>query len=277
MQIRNLLPYKLQFFAADAESVETPEVAEPAGTEVENEPADNADSEEGQQVEVEQPQFDANAIAAAARRQAENDARIRQQKIDEEYQRRFGHLNNPITGKSIRTQQDYLEALDAQQQIQAEAQLRENGVDPSILNQLIAANPSVRRAEEVIAQAERMEVERQIMADIASLSEIDDSIHRLEDVPYEVVQKSMQTGMSLVDAYKIVNYGKVSTAKREAIQQAAINAAKGKQHMAPVDGVSTNDGLKEIPENEIAKWKAFFPEASNEELRKKYNRVKGLR
>lgn len=265
------LPYKLQFFA-EAESVETPEVAETV--EVEEETADGTDSEE-QELEAGQPKFDANAIAAAARRQAESDARARAQKIDEEYERRFGHLTNPITGQPIRSQADYLEALDAQQQLQTEAQLKQSGVDPNILNQMIAMNPAVRKAEEVLAQAERQETERQIMADVAALTEIDASIKTLNDVPDEVIQKSMSTGMNLVDAYKIVNFGKVSTAKREAIQQAAINAAKGKQHMTPVDGVATNDGLKDIPVDELAKWKAFFPDASADELRKKYNRVKG--
>ena len=269
-----LLPYNLQFFA-EAESVETPEVAETV--EVGEEQASGVvDSVEGQQKEeVEQPQFDANAIAAAARRQAESDARAKAQRIDAEYERRFGHLTNPITGQPIRTQKDYLDALDAQQQLQTEEQLKQSGVDPNILSQMIAMNPAVRRAEEVIAQAERQSVERQIFDDVASLSEIDSSIKTFDDVPPEVIQKAMSTGMNLVDAYKIVNFGKVSIAKREAIQQAAINAVKGKQHMAPVDGVVTNDGLKDIPVDELPKWKAFFPDVSNEELRKKYNRVKG--
>ena len=113
------------------------------------------------------------------------------------------------------------------------------------------------------------------MADVLALSEIDTSIKTLNDIPDEVIKKAMTSGMNLVDAYKIVNFGKVSTAKREAIQQAAINAAKGKQHMTPVDGVATNDGLKDIPIDELGKWKAFFPDASADELRKKYNKVKG--
>lgn len=267
---KNKLPLNLQFFA-DAESVEIPEVAEPVV--VEEETQDVTDSEE-QETEEKQG-IDVNAIAAAARRQAESDARARAQRIDAEYERRFGHLSNPITGKPIKTQEDYLEALDAQQQLQAEEQLKQNGVDPNILNSMIATNPAVKRAEELIAQAEMQESERMIMADVAVLTELDESIKSFNDIPEEVIRKSMSTGMNLVDAYKVVNYGKVSTAKREAIQQAAINSAKGKQHMTPVDGVATNDGLKDIPLDELDRWKAFFPDASSEELKKKYNRVKG--
>lgn len=270
--MHKLLPYNLQFFA-EAGSVDTPDVAETV--EIGGEQTlDGVDPTEGQQPEeVNQPQFDANAIAAAARRQAENDARAKAQRIDAEYERRFGHLTNPITGQPIRSQKDYLDALDAQQKLQTEEQLKQNGIDPNILSQMIAMNPAVRRAEEAIAQAERQNVERQILEDVTSLSEMDASIKTLEDVPPEVIQKAMSTGMNLVDAYKIVNYGKVSTANREAIQQAAINQMKGKQHMTPVNGISTPDTGVDIPTSELSMWKDMFPDKSMSELKKLYNQT----
>lgn len=270
--MHKLLPYNLQFFAG-AESVETPEVAETVEVE-EEQTSEGTNSEEGQQPEeVNQPQFDANAIAAAARRQAENDARAKAQRIDAEYERRFGHLTNPITGQPIRSQKDYLDALDAQQKLQTEEQLKQNGIDPSILNQMIAMNPAVRRAEEVIAQAEKQNAERMIMSDVASLSELDASIKTFNDVPAEVIQKAMSTGMNLVDAYKIINFGKVSMANREAIQQAAINQIKGKQHMTPVNGISTPDTGVDIPMSEVSMWKDMFPDKSMAELKKLYNQT----
>lgn len=267
----NLLKYNLQFFAEDAGgSVETPEVAETVGTE-ETEGQETARGEQTQ--EPKEKPMDVNAVAAAARRQAEADARSRQAKIDAEFEKRFGNCKNPITGQLIRTQADYLAALDAQSQIQAEEQLRQNGVDPSILQQLISNNPAIKQAEEVIMQARQQEATNRIMADVKALNELDGNITTLEDVPEEVIKKAMSTGLNLVDAYKLINYGKVASSKQEAIQQAAINQAKNKQHMAPIDGVATNDGLQEIPADQVDRWKAFFPEASPEELRKKYNRV----
>ena len=80
--------------------------------------ADTGDSQEGQQ-SVEQT-VDINAVAAAARRQAEEAARVKQSKIDAEYARRFGHLRNPETGLPIQTQEDYLAAIDAQEKQIAE-------------------------------------------------------------------------------------------------------------------------------------------------------------
>ena len=82
----------------------------------------------------------------------------------------------------------------------------------------------------------------------------------------------MQRNMSLVDCYKILNFGNVSTAKQEAIQQQAINQAKGKSHLNPVNGVATPDGDVEIPQSELATWREYFPEKSPAELKKMYNK-----
>ena len=269
--MKRKLKYNLQFFAEEATGVEEPGAAEPVEVE-ESGGTEEVTQEETTETEP-QKQIDVNAIAAAARRKAEEDAKARQANIDAEYARRFGNFKNPITGKPIQTQAEYLEALDAQSQIQAEEQLRQNGVDPSILNQMIANHPAVRQSEALVAQTQRLEVEQRISADIAELGKLDASIKSFADIPEEVIQRAMSTGVTLVDAYKVVNYGKVNTANREAIQQAAINQAKNKQHMTPINGVATNDGLKEIPVEEVAKWKAFYPDASMEELKKKYNRV----
>lgn len=267
----NLLKYNLQFFAdGDAESVETPDVAEPV--EGEGEVQGDADSGDNSQEEQQsEPQVDINAVAAAARRQAEEAARIRQSKVDAEFARRFGHLKNPLTGMPIQTQADYLAALDAQEKQIAEDKLKQSGVDPGIINHMIANNPAIRQAQELIAQAHQNEVINQINNDVAILSQIDSTIQSLEDVPPEVIQHSMSTNMSLVDSYKVINYGRVSNAKQEAIQQAAINQAKGKQHMAPMNGVSTPDGGVDIPASEIAMWKDIFPDKSMSELKKLYN------
>lgn len=265
---RKLLPLNLQFFAEEA-----------TGEEVAADVAESVEVEEGgAEVSTEEnpepePQIDVNAIAAAARRKAEEDAKNKQASIDAEYARRFGNFKNPITGKPISTQAEYLEALDAQSQLQAEEQFRQSGIDPELLNQIISNHPAIRQSEALIEQSKKLEAEQQVMADVAELGKLDASIKSFDDVPPEVVQRAMETGLNLVDAYKIVNYGKVNSANREAIQQAAINQAKNKQHMTPVNGVATNDGLKDIPTEELSKWKAFFPDASAEELKKKYNRV----
>lgn len=229
------------------------------------EPAEPQESEETN--EAPEPQVDVNAIAAAARRKAEAEMKAR----DAEYARRFGNLVNPKTGQPIRSERDYLAALDAQEELKAKEQLKQSGVDPNLLDSFIANNPAVRQAQAVMAQAQQQATIGQINADVAELGKLDPSIVSLETVPPDVIRMSMERQMSLVDAYKIVNFGQVNSSQQAAIQQAAINQAKGKSHLNPVNGVAVQDNSVDIPQSELARWKAYFPDKSAEELKKLYN------
>lgn len=238
-------------------------------TEVDTQGVEDAEPAEPQESEDQatEPQVDVNAIAAAARRKAEAEMKAR----DAEYARRFGNLVNPKTGEPIRSERDYLAALDAQEELKAKEQLKQSGVDPNLLDSFIANNPAVRQAQAVMAQAQQQATINQINADVAELGRIDPSIVSLETVPPDVIRLSMERQMSLVDAYKIVNFGQVNSSQQAAIQQAAINQAKGKSHLNPVNGVAVQDNSVDIPQSELARWKAYFPEKSAEELKKLYN------
>lgn len=247
----------------ETSSEKTEEVADPQVTE-------DSSVEDTQTKEV-----DVNAIAAAARREAEARARNVQASIDAEYVRRFGHLTNPKTGAPIRSQADYLAALDAQEELRTEAELKEKGIDPNIINNAIANNPMIRHAQEVIAQNEKIQALSQINNDVIELSKLDPSITSFENVPPNVIQMSMQSNgnINLVDAYKILNYGKVSSSQQAAITQNAINQAKGKNHLTPVNGVSTPDEGVEIPSAELNMWKEMFPDKSASEIKALYNKT----
>jgi hypothetical protein len=79
--------------------------------------------------------------------------------------------------------------------------------------------------------------------------------------------------MSLTEAFKLANFDALMKRGSAASKQAAINAAKGKEHMTPIGGTAAPDGLAEIPREELSRWKEFFPNATAKELREKYNRV----
>lgn len=248
---------------ADTQSEESTEVAESVG------------AEDQAKVEEEQPkqEIDVNAIAAAARRKAEAEVKAR----DAEYERRFGHLTNPKTGQPIRSEADYFAALDAQEELKAKAELQQKGIDPNLLDNFIANNPTIRQAQAVIAQSQQQQAMAQINADLAELNKIDPSITSIATIPNmdkinEIVQRT-GGAVNLVDAYKIVNFGRVSDSKEAAIQQSAINQAKGKQHLSPVNGVATPEEGVEIPSDVLATWKEAFPDKSNAELKKLYNQT----
>lgn len=265
------------FMAESPESLseEMSESAEPN----EGEESTEETVEQTEQPEVQNVEFDRNAIYAEARRTAEANARKAQKAVDNEYVRRFGHLKNPETGQPIRSQSDYLAALDAQERMKARAQLQQQGVDPSVIDNAIgnalANNPMIRQAEAVMAKAQQEQVFGQIGGEVAALHQIDPSINTVFDVPPDVVNIVTRSNgnINLIDAYKIANFGRVSQNQQAAIQQQAINQAKGKQHLSPVNGVSTPDEGVEIPESELAMWKESFPDKSKAELKKLYNKT----
>lgn len=269
------------FMAESPESLsaEISESAEPNTNE--EVAAEEVTTEETPEVEPEPQEnvVDRNAIYAEARRVAEANARKAQKSIDDEFVRRFGNLKNPETGQPIRSQADYLAALDAQERMKTRAQLQQQGVDPAILDNAIASslanNPTIRQAEAVMAQARQEQIFGQIGNEVEILKQFDPNIKSLFDVPpnvIDIVQRS-NGNINLVDAYKIAFFGKVSESQQAAIQQNAINQAKGKQHLAPVNGVSTPDEGAEIPEADLSWWKEAFPDDTSAQLRKRYNQT----
>jgi len=240
---------------------------------------ENAESTEEAQPEAPQENaIDRNAIYAEARRVAEANARKAQIARDNEFLNRFGHLKNPKTGQPIRSEADYLAALDAQEEMKAKAQLEQNGVDPTLIDTLVNNNPAIRQAQAVMAQQKESQTLAQIIGEVAELKAIDPSINTLYDVPPDVLRCVLDNAshgrhVNLIEAYKLTQFGRVSEKQQAAIQQNAINQAKGKQHLSPVNGVSTPDEGAEIPASVLATWKEAFPDKSKAELKKLYNQT----
>ena len=153
-------------------------------------------------------------------------------------------------------------------------QLKESGVDPAFLDSYIANNPVIRQAQQVLAHQQNQQLIGQINAELAEIQKLDPSIKDLNDLSEEVAYVQSTGGaINLLNAYKILNFGKVSEGKQAALKQAAINQAKGKQHLAPVNGVATPDEGVEIPSDVLSMWKETFPDKSNAELKKLYNKT----
>jgi hypothetical protein len=90
----------------------------------------------------------------------------------------------------------------------------------------------------------------------------------------EACDYAARTGVRLSDAWKIVNFDRLSAAKSDAAAQGAINQARSKGHLATANGVTTKDNLREIPEESISTWRAWFPDKTDAELKALYNKVK---
>lgn len=281
MKNNTLLPFNLQFFAEGEEptSANTPEPAEPVH-EPGNPTEGGTDGDLGEKVQdpaepAAQQTPDVNSQFAAARRKAEAEMRRR----DERIARMCKDFKNPITGQAIHTVDEYIEALDAQERMNAEQKLRDSGVDPQFLEEAISRNPVVMQAQQVMERQKQEEMDRQIANDIKEIGKLNPAIKNIGDLSkdesfiavYERWQKSNFTE-SLYDIYRLVNFDKLTTQRADAAKQAAINQARGKNHMEPTSsGVNQNDNLQDIPESELAVWKEYYPNATMTELKQKYN------
>lgn len=271
-----LFPMNLQFFAEDG--VTEQEVAEPAQEIVETDTVMTGEGAEEQEVAepAEQQQVQSpedNARFAAARRAAEEN----QRRIDSVYARRFGNFKNPVTGKPIQSAQDYLDAMEAQEQMNRMEQLRQNGVDPNLLNDAILNNPVMKQAQQMIAQQHEQQAASQIEQDIKNITAIDPSIKTVGDLAKQenfpqIMQLVRDHNLTVDMAYKLANMDKIAQRQSAAAQQAAINQVKGKSHLNPfTGGDAAGQRMAEIPARELPVWREYYPDLSLEELRKKYN------
>lgn len=281
----DLIPMNLQFFAegegegdsANTEAVAEPQTepvstSEPDGTEgVTEEPADP--QPKGQSPE-------ANAAFAEMRRRAEA-AERKNAEIDAIFAQQYGGFTNPETGQPIRGAKDYYEAVAAQERMKVRSEMQEKGVDPQLIDNMIANSPLVRESRQAVAELNNIRAQQQLDADFNQILALDPTLGSKDDILNDpamplIVQK-VQSGMSLVDAYKIVNFEKLSSSREAAAKQATINQVKGKSHLATGTSLNVNEEGEDIPAELQEMYKDAFPDKTPQERRALYNKALNTR
>ena len=246
----------------EQEGVNDPEPAEQETETTESVSEETGANEEGNAEPIAQTAED-NARYAAIRRKAEEDAKRRYDaelnQMNQQIAAMCRGITHPVTGQPITTMQEYVEALQIQQRQANEQELQEKGVDPSLINRMIETNPVVMQAQRVIEQSKQTEAQAALERDLAELSKIDPSIKGIQELaalptfPQMIDYVSKYKGMSIVDAYKIFNYGQSQQAGR----QQAINQMRGKDHLtSPSNGVAQKDDFVEVPAEIMSRWKS---------------------
>lgn len=225
-----------------------------------------------------------NSVWAIARQRSEREA---QQRVDRQFAQRFAGFKNPETGAPVKTMQDYFAALDAQNKITRQraieqATANQTAEQRAALQSLIDNDPEKAQLkaemEELKAARVNDEAQAAFNADFAALQKIEPSLKTTADLAklenfdkmVELVQKN---GLDMVTAYKALNYGKAVQSGTEAGRQAAINAAKGKGHLAAHGGSNMPGKEKTMSESMLAKAQEYFPDKNPEELQKLYNSI----
>lgn len=281
---KHLLDYDLQLFAEDVEGAEAQEAADPVVEEgTEDEPSESESSEEGEtegNAEPREQTPEENARYAAARRSGEESVEKKYAPLVE----RFNQMNqqaaamcqgvtNPETGQPITNLFEYWEALQAQQRMATEHDLREKGIDPDLVNRMVDSNPTVLQARQVMQQMQQSQADLQVQQEIEEIKKIDPTIKSVEDLaPYKdtLIQYCADHNATLLDAYKVLNYGN----QRDADRQQAINQMRGKSHLASQGkGVDQADEYVEVPAEIMARWKDSGK--TEKQIRDLYKKVAG--
>lgn len=261
----NLFDLDLQRFAEgeDAGENEALDTAE----QVEDEQTEETEVETGEEetgnAEPEPQSPEVNAQFAAMRRRAEAEAErkfeAKQAQMNAQIAAMCRGITHPTTGRPITTMEEYVDALAIQQRQANEQELQSKGVDPSVINRMIESNPIVMQAQRVIEQSKQTEAAAALQNDLAELSKIDPTIKSVEDLaalptfPQMVDYINRYQGMSIIDAYKIFNYGQSKVAGR----QQAINQMRGKDHLASQGtGVAQNEEYVEVPAEIMSRMKS---------------------
>lgn len=225
-----------------------------------------------------------NSVWAIARQRSEREA---QQRVDRQFAQRFAGFKNPETGAPVKSMQDYFAALDAQNKI-----TRQRAIEQATANQTAEQRAALQRLidndpekaqlkaemEELKAARVNDEAQAAFNADFAELQKLEPALKTTADLAklenfdkmVELVQKN---GLDMVTAYKALNYGKAVQSGTEAGRQAAINAAKGKGHLAAHGGANMPGKEKTMSESMLAKAREYFPDKNPDELQKLYNSI----
>lgn len=283
---KNLINLDLQYFAeGEGEaSVNTQESAQPETDETTVESTDEGtESVETEEAATPQPQSpETNRAFADLRRRAEA-AERKAAELDQYYAKQFGQYTNPETGQPIKSAQDYLDAMAAQERARAREQLKENNIDPSIIDAMIQNSPIVRQAEAATQELNQYRIRQQMNEDLNKILALDSSYSSIEELMKSPAMNDVvefienHPGIRADEAYKIVNYDRVLSSKANAAKQAAINSVKAKNHLATGSAVTVDESAEDIPAAQLEMYKEAFPGKTIKEIKALYNRALGAR
>lgn len=218
--------------------------------------------------------------AVAQARQEEQQAAERRQ---QDFFAKAG-LKNSFTGAPITNMEEFEAWKTAFDEARIQKELQAGKLTRESVDAMIAANPTVRRAEEIIrqsqeqakAQAQRQAQER-IDGELAEIHKLDPSINGVEDLLhmpnakafYDLVKK----GNTFLDAFRLANFEQLAAAQADAARQQAMTNARGKDHLRGT-GTQQGEGAPSIPPEEMEMFRRFNPKATEDQIRAYYQKTK---
>lgn len=255
-------------------------------------PAVDESGEAPQETQEEPPQkTEEDARYAAARRRAEQErdqaiAQARQEAqaqaqrtIDEAF--RNAGLTNPYTNQPITSKAEYDAYLERFQAEQRENIQKKSGMSQVQFSQFLNSLPEIRQAREAQAKAEQATRQAREQAAKANLeqqmkeiSKMDPTIKGLGDLAkmanYQQFVDLVKRGNTFTDAYKLANFDALTQRAAQASRQTAMQAAASKEHLTVT--TQRGQGAVTVPDEVKAEYRAFNPDATDEEIARHYNK-----
>lgn len=269
------------------------DTAEPATAQ---EPSQETQDGQGDVQNAEMAEMDANTRRenAARRRRQEQQAAVDkavEAALSQERQRsaaalesifaRAG-LRNTITGEPIRTQEEFDQWEHAYRNAQITSAVESGHMTPEALEKAINEHPTVKKAEQVLAQAQQAEQQRQreaaqarLETELAQIHQLDPSIVTIGDLlkspkGQEIYEKAKK-GLGLHEAYYLVHRQDLEQAAAEKARQHSAMLSRSKEHLRP-SGNSAGAGAVSVPNAEMQLYRMLMPNASDSEIQAHYNK-----
>lgn len=246
------------------------EAAAPAGESQDGaEPEQKPSEESGHHVQTDEE----NARYAAMRRRAEADA---EKRMNAELDKSIASLGltDPYTNKPITNHSE----MQAYRQRFVEEQRKEMqekaGMSPEDYQRFVDSLPEVQEGKKAQQKVMDLEIRAKIDSQMREIQMISPEIKSMEDLSkldnFEKLYDMVGKGYELADAYKVLNYDRLTAKAAEAAKQQALNSIGGKNHLQPV--TPRGQGAVPVPVEVAAEYRALMPEATDAEIQAHYNK-----
>ena len=240
----------------------------------ETEPAEQSVENAGEQSPEDRSKF------AAARRKAEQERDAAVAKAKEDAQRELDDtikalgLTDSFTGKPITTKAEF-DAWKRAESEQKRSEIAEAaGMSDTEFGSFVDNLPQVQEYKRAAESARQQEQKMVLDEQIKEIAKLDPSIKGVKDLfdrpEYQDIYNKVKLGNSIVDAFKLVYFDKLTASAGDAARQAALNAANSKEHLQP--NGQRGAGAIPVPPDVKAQYKLLNPNATDAEIQEHYHR-----
>ena len=276
---------------AQEEPEGTPPAQEPEGGSAAEEPAQQPDKGPGQQLTEEQRKENAarrrrEETQAAIDKAVQDAVKAEQDRSKAEMDAFFAAaaLKNTLTGKPITNMEEFNEWKQAFDAAKLQRDLKAGKLTPEGLQKVIEQTPAMKQVqqiaqkqEEAAKQQSEAAAKARVDAEIAEIHKLDPTISEVKDLLKMPTAKEfyalVKKGNSFLDAFRLANYDRLTTAAAEAAKQQAMNNARSKDHLTGTSP-QRGQGSSPVPPDEMAMFRLINPGATDAEIQAYYNKNK---